>query len=275
MQIYLRFVNFYTRFIYCYSKIAVSLTSLFKRNENEKKKSSLKWSDEAEQAFRQLRNIFMSISFLIHYDLLKRNRVKTDVFNFAVASILSQQNENDNWRSMTFWSRKMIFAEQNYKIYDQELLIIVAAFKQWRHYLKSSFYLIEILSDHNNLKELMTKKELNSRQARWAQILAAYDFEIFHRSSNKNSADDPSRWFDYEKVLSLKITLLSRLQNKLTLSLNEESLTQSERKNSVELIFVLQLTEMSIRFDAKLAKLTRNRRNILTKLTFMFKLIDI
>ena len=32
---------------------------------------------------------------------------------------------------------------------------------------------------------------------------------------------------------------------------------------------------MSIKFDVKLAKLTRNRRNILTELAFMFKLIDI
>ena len=90
----------------------------------------------------------------------------------------------------------------------------------------------------------MTKKELNSRQARWAQILAAYDFEIFHRSNNKNPADDSLRRLDYEKISSLKITLLSMLQNKLTLSSNDESLTQSERKNSVELISVLQLAEM-------------------------------
>ena len=32
---------------------------------------------------------------------------------------------------------------------------------------------------------------------------------------------------------------------------------------------------MSIRFDAKLAKLTRNRRKILAKLALMLKLIDI
>ena len=65
------------------------------------------------------------------------------------------------------------------------------------------------------------------------------------------------------------------MQNKLTLSSDEESLTQSERKNSIELIFVLQLAEMSIRFDAELAKLTRNRRNILAELAPMFKLIGI
>ena len=239
VQIFLKFVNFYRHFIYRYSKIVTSLTSLLKSSENEKKRDLFEWSNKVEQTFRQFKNIFMSISFLTHYDLLKRNWIKTDVFNFVVINIFNQENENNNWCSMTFWSRKMIFAEQNYEIYDQELLIIVAAFKQSRYYLKNNLYSIKILFDHNNLKKLMTKKELNLRQARWTQILAAYDFKIFYRSNNKNSANDLSRRLDYEKISSLKITLLSTLQNKLTLSSNEKSLTQSEWKNSVELIFVL------------------------------------
>ena len=96
MQVFLGFVNFYRRFIYCYSKITAPLTSLLKGSENEKKKDSLEWSNEAEQAFRQLRDIFMSTSLFTHYDLLKRNRVEIDVSNFVVTDILSQQNENDN-----------------------------------------------------------------------------------------------------------------------------------------------------------------------------------
>ena len=275
VQIFLRFVNFYKRFIYRYFKIVASLINLLKNNEKKKKKDSFEWSKSVDQTFHQLCNIFMSISFLIHYDFFKKIRVKTDVFNFIVASIFSQQNENDNWWSITFWSRKMIFAEQNYKIFDQKFLIIVTAFKQWRHYLKSSLYSIKMLFNHNNLKELMTKKKLIFRQARWAQILIVYDFEIFHRSSDKNFANNSSKQFDYEKISTLNTKLLSTLQNKLTLSLNEESLTQSNRKNSVELTFVLQLTEVLISIDAKLVKLTRNKRKILAELISMFKLTDI
>ena len=121
----------------------------------------------------------------------------------------------------------------------------------------------------------MTKKELNSRQACWTKIFAVYNFEIFHRSNNKNSANDSSKRFDYERISSLKIILLSTLQNKLTLLSDKKLLTQSERNNSVELTFVLQLTEVSIKFNAKLAKLTQNGRDILIELVLIFKLIDI
>ena len=68
---------------------------------------------------------------------------------------------------------------------------------------------------------------------------------------------------------------MSTLQKKLTLSFNEESLTQSDQKNSVKLILMLQLTEISISIDAKLIELTRNKRKILAELISMFKLTDI
>ena len=72
----------------------------------------------------------------------------------------------------------MIQAEQGYETHDAELLAIVMAFKQWRHYLKGSQYPIEVITDHNNLKYFITTKELNGRQARWALRLAAFDFVI-------------------------------------------------------------------------------------------------
>ena len=56
---------------------------------------------------------------------------------------------------------------------------------------------------------------------------------------------------------------------------DEESLTQNKSKNSVKLTFVLQLAEILIIFNAKLANLTRNKQNILAESILMFKLIDI
>ena len=83
------------------------------------------------------------------------------------------------------------------------------------------------------------------------------------------------RRFDYKRISTLNIKLRLTLQSKLTLLSNEKLLMQNNRKNSVELIFMLQLTEMLINIDAKLVKLTRNKRKILAELISMFKLIDI
>jgi hypothetical protein len=68
------------------------------------------------------------------------------------------------------------------------------AFKVWRHYLKSALIMVQVQSDHKNLKYFYLKKvtKLNTRQARWAELLAMYDFEIKYHPGRHNPADAPS-----------------------------------------------------------------------------------
>jgi hypothetical protein len=89
-----------------------------------------------------------------------------DVSKFAIAAILSHFQEEGQWRSVAFWLRKLIPAETRYETHDQQLLAIVTAFKQWRHYLEGSTHTVEVLTDHNNLVAFQNVKSVNSRQAR-------------------------------------------------------------------------------------------------------------
>ncbi len=43
---------------------------------------------------------------------------------------ISQSNNEERLRSVIFYSRKIISAKLNYKIYNKKLLIIVAAFDE-------------------------------------------------------------------------------------------------------------------------------------------------
>ena len=184
---------------------------MLKDSKIDKKLESFEWPEDARLAFEQLRSIFATAPFLRYYDSQKKLRLETDISNFDVGAVLSQQDNDDHWRLVVFFFRKLIPAEQNYETHDQELLVIVAAIKQWRHYLEGSNYCIEVLTDHNNLKGFMKQKELNFRQARWALKLVVYDFEIFHRAGKLNSADASSRRLDYEDLSPLNIKLLSTL----------------------------------------------------------------
>ena len=217
------FANFYRRFIHRYSAVAAPLTGLLKGSKEGRKTGPFEWPDDAEQAFQQLCQKFTEAPLLRHFDPSQRIRVETDASAFAIAGIISQPDEAGHWRPVAFWSRKMIPAEQNYETHDQELLAIVDAFKQWRHYLERSLYPIEVLTDHNNLRGFMKLKELTPRQARWALKLAAYDFEITHRAGKTNPADPPSRRPDYEGASPYNTTLLPTLQNKLSLWSEKES----------------------------------------------------
>jgi reverse transcriptase-like protein len=72
---------------------------------------------------------------------------------------------------------------------------------------------VTVLSDHANLRFFMTTKELNRGQARWAEQLSAFDFQIEHRPGN-NPADAPSRRSDYSRYSEERL-IFPTLQNKL------------------------------------------------------------
>ena len=71
--------------------------------------------------------------------------------------------------------------EQNYEIHDKEMLAIIRAMEEWRHFLEGSELGFEVWTDHKNLEYFRTAKKLNRRQAHWSLFLARFDFVLHHR----------------------------------------------------------------------------------------------
>jgi hypothetical protein len=94
--------------------------------------------------------------------------IETDASDFPIGAVLSKVIDR-LLHPIAYHSQKMDKAEINYKIYDKEMLVIVSAFKQWRHYLESAVQSISVFTDHKNLVYFTTTKILNRRHARWAQ----------------------------------------------------------------------------------------------------------
>ncbi len=129
IQVFLRFINFYQRFIHHYSQIAKFLTELLRDSVKSVKMNSFIWLSEAKQAFNQLRDVFMRAFILRHFDSERHIHIEINMFNYAVASILSQSNDEDQWHLIAFWFKIMINVKRNYETHDQKLLVIVAMFK--------------------------------------------------------------------------------------------------------------------------------------------------
>ncbi len=166
IQVFLKFINFYRRFIHHYSQIAEFLTELLKDSVKDVKMNSFIWLSEVKQAFNQLRDVFMRASILKHFDSEQHIHIKINAFDYAVANILSQSDDENQWHLIAFWFRMMIDVERNYKIHNQKLLIIVTMFKHWWHYVKDSYHTVKVLTDHNNLKSFMNVWKLNEKQVK-------------------------------------------------------------------------------------------------------------
>ena len=84
----------------------------------------------------------------------------------------------------------MIPAETRYETHNTELLVIVEAFKTWRHYLEGCKYEVLVLTNHNNLCCFIDTKSLSSCQVWWAKKLFRYYFRIDYCQGKANVAVD-------------------------------------------------------------------------------------
>jgi hypothetical protein len=91
---------------------------------------------------------------------------------------------------VAFFSKKMTPAQCDYPIYDKELLAVVLALEEWRHYMEASQFSISILTDHKNLEYFMSTKMLNRRQARWSEFLSRFDFKMTFRPEKSGGKAD-------------------------------------------------------------------------------------
>jgi len=82
---------------------------------------------------------------------------------------------------VAFYSKSLSPVERNYEIHDKEMLAIIHALEEWRHFLEGARHPVEIWTDHKNLEYFMMAKKLNRRQARWSLYLARFDFKLTHR----------------------------------------------------------------------------------------------
>ena len=93
---------------------------------------------------------------------------------------------------MAFASRKLNGAEIRYSAYERELLGIVWALAQWKHYCRGPHAVI-IQTDHAPLRHLPNQASVNSRVWKWISILQGYNLEIRHIPGKRNPADTLSR----------------------------------------------------------------------------------
>ena len=157
---FLGLANYYRMFIRQFGKIATPLTNLTRKDVE------FQWKDEEETAFNALKKRITDEPVLRMADPTKPFEVETDASDYALGGQLSQADENGKMHPVAFFSKKLNGPQLNYQIHDKELMAIIEAFREWKHYLSDTAYQVKVYTDHKNLATFTTKKELNKRQIR-------------------------------------------------------------------------------------------------------------
>ena len=144
-------------------------------------------------------------------DTTKLFFVMTDASLTASRGILMQKDSNGDLHPCTYHSATFSPVERNYDIYDGELLAVIQALKEWRHYLTGTEHPVTVITDHRNLGYFKQPQNLSRRQARWWLFLQEYDIQWgVEQGINMGLADTLSRKDEVETGDdNQEITLLS------------------------------------------------------------------
>lgn len=77
-------------------------------------------------------------------------------------------------------------AEEKYDVGTQELLTVVFALQEWRHWLVKSVQLFVVWTVHKNLTYLCIAKQLNLWQVQWVLFLGHINFTLTYQPSSRN-----------------------------------------------------------------------------------------
>lgn len=208
---FLGFANFYRKFIRAFSDIVRPLTELTHKD------TKFHWTEECQQNFDKLKELFSTGPILVAFDPERTTVVETDSSGYCTGGVMSQWDEEGVLRPCAYFSKKNAPAECNYEIYDKELLAVVRSLEEWDSQLRSVDN-FEVITDHKNLEYFFQPRKLTERHVRWSLLLSRFNFTLRYRPGKDNErADALSRRDqdmpvsdDDERILSRTIQLLKR-----------------------------------------------------------------
>ena len=182
---FLGLASYYRQFVRGFSEMSSPLTALTR--------AGVEWdgSQAQHQSFNRLK-LALTTAPVLKLPDFERQFVVTTNANDAVVGAILEQDFGNGLRPVAFASRKLNDAEMRYSAYEWELLGIVWALAQWKHFCRGPHAVI-IQRDHAPLRHLPNQASINARIWKWINVMQGHNLEMRHIPSERNPADTLSR----------------------------------------------------------------------------------
>ena len=178
---FLGHAGFYRRFIKDFSKITRPMTKLLEKDV------PFVFDDDCLNAFNLLKKELINAPIMISPDWSLPFELMCDASDFALGAVLGQR-EDKHFRPISYASKTLNPAQQNYTVTEKELLAVVYAFDKFRPYLVLNKTIV--YTDHSALRYLFSKQDAKPRLIRWVLLLQEFDIEIKDKKGAENVAAD-------------------------------------------------------------------------------------
>ena len=156
------------------------------------------WTPACQESFNTLKKRFTKEPVLMMPDHSQTFQIESDASKYASGAVLTQMDSNGDRHPVAFMSKTFNDTEKRYEIYDQELLEIVQALKEWRHYIQGSGHTTMVHTDHKNLTYFRKAQKLSDQQSGWSLFLSEFNIKLQHLPGHKMILSDAlSRRLDH------------------------------------------------------------------------------
>eukprot|EP00889_Picochlorum_renovo_P006541 jgi/Picre1/33571/NNA_008892.t1 len=167
LRSFLGLANYYRRFIRDYSAQVCHLSELLKDDV------PFVWTDECDREFQNIKLKLTSAPTLRIADPNLPYVVHTDASDVALGAVL-MQDFGKGLQPIEFLSKKFGDTQRKYQVFEKEILALVAALREWRHYLLGAKGGVTLYTDNRAVTHLRTLKTPGRKELGWLEILAEY-----------------------------------------------------------------------------------------------------
>ena len=143
-----------------------------------KKKSSVEWIVECQQAFEHLKQLCSQTPMLAYANYKKAFKLHTDASESRLGAVLYQKQDDGTDCVIAYASQTLSKSERNYDAHKLEFFALTwSVTERFHEYPYGGHF--EVYMDNNPLTYILTTAKLDATRQRWVASLANYNFKTF------------------------------------------------------------------------------------------------
>ena len=192
--------NYYRKFIHNYAKVARLLHQLVSGENAKLKRATVKWTEECERSFLELKDLCSNTPVLAYPDYTRNFKLYTDASESGLGAVLTQVSKDKKERPVAYASRTLSKSERNYDAHKLEFLALKWSITDRFHeYLYGGTF--DVYTDNNPLTYILTSAKLDAIGQRWVASLGPYNFSLHYNPGRQNTVADSLSRIPWENVV--------------------------------------------------------------------------